>query len=152
MRITNPKASFDYNLLEKLEAGIVLTGAEVKSVKKGHISLKESFVKIIGQEAWLVNAHINPYFHAGQQGYDPRRRRKLLLHKKELLRLSQQVKEKGLTLVPVACYNKGPRVKLEIALAKGKREYQKKEAKKRKDIEREVERELRGKDSNRVIK
>lgn len=148
MKVVNPKAGYDYHLLEKIEAGIALTGPEVKSVKKGQISLKESFIKIRENEAWLINAHIAPYQNAEREGYDPRRTRKLLLHRRQLERLSQKIKEKGLTIVPVSCYNKGRRVKLEIALAKGKRAYEKREAIKRKDLEREVERELRGKNGD----
>ena len=144
MRVINRRARYDYELLEKFEAGIALTGPEVKSAKAGEMSLRESFVRVRNNEAWLHNAHINPYPFADNQDYDPRRTRKLLLHKNELFRLTQKTKEKGLTIVPISCYTKANRVKLEIALAKGKREYDKREAKKRKDLEREAERELRG--------
>lgn len=142
-KIINRRASYDYQLLEKFEAGIALTGAEVKSVKAGHMKLEEAFVQIRDNEAWLVNAHIHPYAFADNRDYDSRRSRKLLLHKNELLKIAQQAAEKGLTIVPIACYNKHNRVKLEIALAKGKKKYEKREAMKRKDLQREVESDLR---------
>lgn len=142
MRILNRRARYDYHLLEKFEAGIALTGAEVKSVKAGQMSLQESFVRISEGEAWLHHAHIHPYPYADNRNYQPRRARKLLLHKKELLKLGQQIKEKNLTLVPVSCYTRHGQIKLEIALARGKKKYEKKEARKRKDLEREAEREM----------
>lgn len=145
MRIINRRAGYDYHLLEKFEAGIVLTGAEVKSVKAGRMNLNQSFVRIRNGEAWLFNTYINPYPYADNRDYDPRRTRKLLLHKNELLKLTQQTKEKGLTLVPVSCYTKGRQIKLEIALARGKKKADKREAKKRREIEREIERELKDK-------
>jgi SsrA-binding protein len=145
MKVVNRRVRYDYRLLEKFEAGIVLTGAEVKSVKAGKLSLAESFVKIIEGEAWLMNAYINPYPYADNRDYDPKRNRKLLLHKNELLKLSQQTKEKNLTIVPVSCYTKGRQIKLEIALAKGKKKYDKREVKKRKAIEREIAQTLKAK-------
>jgi len=141
----NKKAYFDYEILEKFEAGIALTGAEVKSVKAGKMSLSESFARIISGEAWLLNAYINPYPFADNRDYDPQRSRKLLLHKNELLKLTQQTKEKKLTIVPVSCYTKGRQIKLEIALARGKKKHDKREAKKRKALEREVEQTLKDK-------
>lgn len=144
-KIINRRARYDYHLLEKFEAGIVLAGAEVKSVKAGKMNLSESFVRIIGGEAWLLNAYINPYSFADNQDYDPKRSRKLLLHKNELLKLIQQTKEKKLTIVPVSCYTKGRKIKLEIVLARGKKRYDKRETKKRKAIEREIEQTLKNK-------
>jgi len=144
-KIINRRARHDYHLLEKFEAGIALTGPEVKSVKAGKMSLAESFVRIIEREAWLVNAYVNPYPYADNRDYDPRRSRKLLLKKNELLKLSQQTKEKGLTIVPVSCYTKGRQIKLEIALARGKKRADKREAKKRKAITREIEQALKDK-------
>jgi len=144
-KIINRRARYDYHLLEKFEAGIALTGAEVKSVKAGKMSLRESFARIIGGEAWLLNAYINPYPFADNRDYDPQRSRKLLLHKNELLKLTQQTKEKKLTIVPVSCYTKGRKIKLEIALARSKKKYDKREAKKRKAIEREIEQALKDK-------
>lgn len=145
MKITNRRAYHDYHILEKLEAGIHLTGPEVKSVKGGHMSLEGAFVRIIGSEAYLVNAQIFPYPHARLENYDPRRTRKLLLHKKEIIALKTKINQQDLTLVPLSCYNKQGFLKLEIALARGKRKYEKREALKRKDLEREMEEELRGK-------
>lgn len=144
-KIINRRARYDYHLLEKFEAGLALTGAEVKSVKAEKISLSESFVKIIDGEAWLLNAYINPYPFADNRDYDPRRSRKLLLHKNELLKLTQQTKEKKLTIVPVSCYTKGRKIKLEIALARGKKKHDKREAKRKKAIEREIEQALKDK-------
>lgn len=144
-KIINRRARYDYHLLEKFEAGVALTGAEVKSVKAGKMSLSESFVKIIDGEAWLLNAYINPYPFADNRDYDSRRTRKLLLHKNELLKLTQQTKEKGLTIVPVSCYTKGRQIKLEIALARGKKKADKREAKRKKAIEREIEQALKDK-------
>lgn len=145
MRILNRRARYDYHLLEKFEAGIALSGSEVKSIKAGKMSLKESFVRIRRGEAWLFNAYVNPYPYANTRDYDSRRTRKLLLHKKEILKLEQKTRKKGLTLVPVSCYTKRNKIKLEIALARGKKRYEKREAKKRRDLEREVEQEIRGK-------
>lgn len=145
MKITNRRALHDFHILDTLEAGIKLTGAEVKSVKGGRMSLEGSFVKIIGSEIYLVNAQIFPYPYARPEGYDPRRSRKLLLHKKEIISLKTKLASARLTLIPLECYNTHGFVKLKIGLAKGKREYEKREKIKKKDLEREVERELRGK-------
>jgi SsrA-binding protein len=144
-KVINRRARYDYHLLEKFEAGIALSGAEVKSVKAGKMSLAESFVKIIDGEAWLVNAYINPYPYADNRDYDPKRSRKLLLHKNELLKLTQQTKEKGLTIVPVSCYTKGRKIKLEITLGRGKKKADRREAKRKKAIEKEVEQALKNK-------
>lgn len=137
-KIVNRRAYYDYQLLEEFEAGIALAGPEVKSVKAGQMSLAESFVRIKDGEAWLHNAHIHPYPFADNRDYDPRRPRKLLLHKNELLKLAQQTKQKKLTIVPVSCYTKGQQIKLSIALAKGKRQFEKREAIKKRDLEREI--------------
>jgi len=147
MKITYRRVYHDYHILEKLEAGIHLTGPEVKSVKGGHMSLEGAFVKIVGSEAYLVNAQIHPYPHARPPagGYDPRRTRKLLLHKKEIIALKSRTQQGSLTLVPLSCYTKQGLVKLEIALARGKKKYEKRDALKRQDLERELEEELRGK-------
>lgn len=145
MKVFNRRARRDYQLLEKVEAGISLLGPEVKSVGEGKISLNEAFVKIMGGEAYLFNAHIHPYRFADTSNLDPRRTRKLLLHRKEIQSLEQKMKQKNLTIVPVACYTKHRRVKLELALARSKKQFEKREAKRRKDIQREVERELKEK-------
>src|SRR3989344_1870758 len=137
MKIINRRAFQDYEILETFETGLVLIGAEVKSVRGGRISLEGSFVKIVGSEIYLVNAHIFPYPYARPEGYDPRRSRKLLLHKKQILSLKTKLASAKLTLVPLECYNSKGMIKLNIGLAKGKKEYEKREKIKRKDIERE---------------
>ncbi len=145
MRILNKKATFEYEILERIEAGVALSGAEVKSIKSGHAELTGAFVRIIGSEAYVVNAQIYPYTYARPEGYDPKRTRKLLLHKAELLRLKSKLEGANLTLIPLSWYTKGPLVKLEIGLARGKREYEKREVKRRQDQKLELEREFRGK-------
>lgn len=145
MRIFNRRARRDYQIIDTLETGVALSGPEVKSIKQGRGDLTSSFVRIRDGEAWLVGASIPPYGPAGQKDYDLLRTRKLLLHKKEILSLSIKVRQQNLTLVPVSVYTKGPRVKVGIALARGKKKYEKREARRKRDIEREVERELRGK-------
>jgi len=142
MRIANRRAHFDYHLFEKIEAGIALTGPEVKSLKAGRASLEEAFVRLKDGQAYLLNAHIHPYEFARNETYDSRRTRKLLLHKKELLALASKVQAKNLTLVPTACYTRRGKIKIEVALAKGKKKFEKKEAVRRRDIEREAEEEL----------
>jgi len=137
-KIINRRAAFDYQLLAKFVVGVVLNGSEVKSVKNGHLKLEEAFIHLKDHEAWLFNAHIHPYSFADNRDYDPRRARKLLLHKNELLKLEQQTKQKKLTIVPVSCYTKGQQIKLKIALARGKRRYEKREAIKKRDLEREL--------------
>jgi SsrA-binding protein len=145
MKIFNKKATFEYEILERLEAGVNLTGAEVKSIKGGHAQLTGAFVRIIGSEAYLVNAQIFPYIYARPEGYDPKRTRKLLLHKTELIRLKSKLDGANLTLIPLSWYTKGPLVKLEVGLARGKKEYEKREVKRREDQRRELERDYRGK-------
>ena len=141
---TNRKALRDYFLDETLEAGIVLQGSEIKSVRAGKVSLREAFVRIDDNlEAWLINAHIAPYDAASHFNHDPKRPRKLLLHKREILRLWNKVREKGVTIVPTRMYLKNGRAKVEIAIARGKKKYDKRAEIARRDMEREVERELR---------
>ena len=145
MKITNKRVFHDFQILETYEAGINLIGAEVKSVKGGKMSLVGSFVKIIGSEIYLVNAEIFPYPFARPEGYDPRRTRKLLLHKKEIISLKTKLAGAKLTIIPLECYNSHGLVKFKIGLAKGKREFEKREKIRRRDIERDVLRVLRGK-------
>ena len=141
---TNRKAQHDYFLLETLEAGIVLQGSEIKSVRAGKVSLREAFVRIDDNlEAWLINAHISPYDVASHFNHDPRRPRKLLLHKREILRLWQKVREKGVTIIPTKMYLKNGRAKVEIAVARGKKKYDKRAAIAKREMEREIQRELR---------
>lgn len=142
MKITNQKAFYDYQILERFEAGINLIGAEVKAVRLNKADLHSSHVRIIGSEAYLVNAKIFPYEYARPEGYDERRSRKLLLHKSEIIALKSRIDGAHLAIVPLSMYVKAGFIKLELALAKGKKEYQKREAKKRQDIQREIEQEL----------
>lgn len=144
MSISNRRALHDYEIVQTLEAGMHLNGAEVKSIKGNRMSLEGSFVKVIGNEIYLVNAQIMPYPYARPEGYDPKRSRKLLLHKKEILALKTHVDSQRLTLIPLECYNHKGILKLKIALAKGRKEFQKREKIKRQDIQRETDREIRG--------
>lgn len=143
MKITNKRAFFDYQVLERLEAGINLYGSEVKAIRLGHADLTGSHIRLIGSEAYLVNAKIFPYKYARPEGYDETRTRKLLLHKKELLTLKQRIDGKSIALVPLSLYTTKHFIKVEVAIAKGKKAFQKKEAIKRRDIDREVEEELK---------
>ena len=140
----NKKAFFNYEILGSYEAGISLLGSEVKSIREGKISLKESYAEIKGGEVFLVNCHISPYEAANRFNHEPTRERKLLLHRQEIKRLTGKIKEKGLTLIPtrVMINDKG-KVKVEVSLARGKRVYQKREAIKEKDREREMRAELK---------
>ena len=140
----NKKAFFDYEIEEKYEAGIVLKGWEVKSIKAGEVSLKESFCFVFKGELFLKNAHVANYkMGVSFEAQDPRRDRKLLLNKREINKLIGKIKEKGLTVVPLSLYLKKGKIKLEIALAKGKKLFDKKQALKEKDIKREAEREMK---------
>ena len=143
---TNKKARFDYEILETYEAGIVLTGPEVKSVKAGQISIKEAFATVKGEEVFLTNAHISPYKQAAGIEHEPTRSRKLLLKKSEISSLIGKSKTQGLTLIPTKIYLKRGFVKVEIGLGKGKKTKDKRESIKRKDVERDIEREMRGKE------
>lgn len=137
---TNRKARFEYFLLDTYEAGIQLMGSEIKSIRAGQVSLAESYVNVDGEEAWLINAHIAPYEEANRFNHDPRRERKLLLHKKEIYKLWDQVRQKGVTIVPTKLYLKDGRAKLEIATAKGKKQRDKRQEIQRRDLEREMSR------------
>ena len=140
----NRKARFDYEVLEKFEAGIELVGAEVKSVRGGQISLEGSFVIVRGGEAFLINANVPPYQPANApKDYDPLRNRKLLLTKKEIGELEASGKNKSLTIVPISVYNKGRKIKVEIALAKGKKKFDKRESIKKRETDIEIRREYK---------
>lgn len=143
MRILNRRAYHDYIIYEKVEAGIALTGSEVKSIKLGRADLKSSFVRLREGEAWLIGTNIQNY--TGSQAHRATRDRKLLLHKDQLISLTSKMKGRGLTLVPISLYTKGRLIKAELALGKGKKQYEKREAKRRKDLDRELEQEIRGK-------
>ena len=137
---TNRKAKFEYFLLEHFEAGLSLQGSEIKSIRAGQISLAEAFVQTDGENAWLVNAHIAPYEQANRFNHDPKRQRRLLLHKREIRALWDAVRQKGMTIVPVKVYIKDGRAKLDIALAKGKKLYDKRHEIAKRDQEREFAR------------
>lgn len=142
MKIVNRRAFYDFQILERMEAGINLNGAEVKAVRAGKADLSGSFVRIMGSEAYLVNAKIFPPSYARPKEYDEDRTRKLLLHKQEIIALKSKMDGQNLGLVPTSLYITRHLVKLEIALGKGKKKFEKKEAKKRADITRDVEEEL----------
>lgn len=137
---TNRKANFEYEIINKYEAGIVITGTEVKSLREGKVNLQESYGRIIKDEVWIVNSHINEYKYGNINNHEPTRMRKLLLNKREIRKIKQQLQEKGLTLVPLKIYFKGSLVKVEIGIARGKKLYDKRESIKKRDIERNLSR------------
>lgn len=139
---TNRKALFRYEVLERAEAGVALVGTEVKSIRDGGLSFSDSFVELRGGELFLVGCRIAPYSHGNLMNHSPERDRKLLLHKREILRLGGKATGKGLTLVPLRAYLRRGRVKLEIGLGRGKRAHDKREAIRRRDVERETRREM----------
>ena len=143
MRILNLKARFKYQILEKIETGIVLTGAEIKSIRAGRVDLSQSFARIRDGEVYLVNAHIYPWM-GSQKFADSRREKKLLLHKRQILNWQGKIAGGKLTLVPLSIYIKGNLAKVELALAKSKAKFDKRASLKKKTVEREIERELRG--------
>jgi SsrA-binding protein len=134
----NRSAGHDYHLLDRYEAGLVLTGTEVKSAKNGKIQLKESYAEVNDNEAWLLNAHISEYSHGNIMNHAPVRKRKLLLHRSEIDKLRSETREKGLTIVPTKLYLKGGLIKIEIATAKGKKFHDKREAIKAKEMQAEA--------------
>ncbi len=134
----NRHAGHNYHLLERFEAGLALTGTEVKSAKDGRVQLKDSFAEVAGNEAWLLNAHIGQYSHGNRENHEPMRRRKLLLHRSEIDKLLGQTREKGLTLVPTKMYLKNGRIKLELAVAKGKKLHDKRESERTREMEAEA--------------
>ncbi|MFQ5825415.1 MAG: SsrA-binding protein SmpB [bacterium] len=142
---TNRKARYEYEILESMEVGIVLLGTEVKSLREGRANLKDSHASVREGEVFLHNAHISPYSHGSINNHDPLRIRKLLLHKKEIKRLIGKVQEKGLTLVPLRLYFKNGNVKVELALARGKKIYDKRRDIAKRDSERDIQRQLRHK-------
>jgi SsrA-binding protein len=134
----NRKARHDYHILETYEAGVVLVGTEVKAIREGRVNLRDSFARVDDGEIFVFNVHISPYSHRGYAQHDPLRRRKLLLHRSEIRKLVGKTVEKGMTLVPLRMYFKDGRVKLAIGLAKGKRDYDRRETIKRRETEREA--------------
>ena len=141
---TNKKAYHDYEILEEYEVGIVLTGTEVKSIRAGRVNLKESHVKIIHEEAYLINSHISHYEHGNINNHEPTRSRKLLLKRREINYLAGKIKEQGLAIVPLKLYFKNRKLKVLIALAKGKKNYDKRQSLRDKDMQRDAERAFRG--------
>jgi SsrA-binding protein len=137
---TNRKAHFDYFIEDRFEAGLALKGSEIKSIRAGSVSIREAFIQVDGKEAWLVDAHIGPYDPASRQNHEPRRKRKLLLHKREITKLTDKVRQKGYTIVPLRLYLKSGIAKIEIALARGKRKYDKRQVIAKRDAEREMSR------------
>lgn len=142
MKITNKRAFYDYQIGDTFEAGINLNGAEVKAIKMEHADLTGSYVKIIGSEAYLINAKVFPYEYARPEGFDEKRTRKLLLHKREIISLKGKTDGSNTTLVPISFYDKHGLIKLEVGIGKGKKQFDKKEAKKKRDLDREIEQEL----------
>ena len=139
----NKKARFDYEISDRFEAGMVLTGSEVKSLRMGKANLTDSFAKINNGEVWLMNCHISPYPFSSYNNHEPLRPRKLLLHKREIQRLAGKINEQGYSLIPLALYFKEGKVKVDLALARGKKKHDKRESIKRRDQEREIERALK---------
>ncbi len=139
----NRKAAHDYFLLERFEAGMVLTGTEVKAAKDGKIQLVDAYASVLNNEAWLINAHISQYSHGNRENHPPVRNRKLLLHRREIDKLLGQTREKGLALIPTRVYMKGGRIKCEIAVAKGKKLHDKRETERSRAAEEEARAEMR---------
>ena len=140
---SNRAAFYEYHILDKYEAGIALTGTEVKSVLAGRVQLKEGYIAIRDGEAWLFNAHISPYAHGNRENHEPLRTRKLLLHKKEIERLDEATVKQGMTLVATRVYLKSRRIKIEVAVARGKKMYDKRETELRRTVERETRAQLK---------
>lgn len=139
----NRRATHDYFIDERLEAGLALTGTEIKSIREGRINLREGYVRITGNEAWLTNVHIAPYEHGNRYNHEPLRERKLLLHREEISELVGSVRQRGYTLIPLQVYLKHGKAKVEIGLARGKKQYDKREAIAKRDAQREIDRALR---------
>jgi SsrA-binding protein len=140
---SNRAAYHNYHILDKYEAGIALTGTEVKSVLGGRVQLKEGYVAIREGEAWLFNAHISPYAHGNRENHEPLRTRKLLLHRREIERLDEAIAKQGMTLVATRIYLKNRRIKVEVAIARGKKMYDKRETELRRTVERETRAQLK---------
>ena len=143
---TNRKARHDYHILDTYEAGVALTGSEIKSVRAGRVSLREGYVTLRNGELWLVNCHIAPYDQAGRLNHEPRRNRKLLLHRRQIDRLAHDLQEPGYTIVPLRMYLKNNWAKVEIALVRGKRQYDKRQAIAKREADRQIRRTLKERD------
>ena len=143
---TNRKARHEYFILDTYEAGLELKGSEIKSIRAGQISLAEAYIRVDEKQAWLVDAHVAPYNQASRNNHDPRRPRLLLLHRQEIRELWNEVRQKGVTVIPLSVYLKEGRAKIEIAIAKGKKLYDKRAAIAERDAKREIERQLHRRD------
>jgi len=139
--VKNRKARYEYEIIDSVEAGLVLVGSEVKSIRSARVNLSDSYGRVIKGEIWIIGMHISPYMEATTQNHDPLRERKLLLHRNEIKKLARRVQEKGFTLIPLRIYFKNNRAKLELGVARGKRQYDKKVSIAQKDAKREMERE-----------
>lgn len=146
MKVLNKRALHNYHILENIEAGVVLSGAEVKAIRGGRLDLGEAYVKILGNEAFLVNANIPKLVTNGQKEYDPQRSRKLLLHRNQITTLTGQISRSSITLVPISIYEKNNKFKVQVGLAKSKKEFDKRRVVKERDHRRRIEQELRGKE------
>lgn len=146
---TNRKATHDYHILERFEAGIVLTGTEVKSIRDGRMNLKEGYARVRDEELWLVGVHVSPYSHGNVHNHEPVRDRKLLLHKRQIMKLFGETVRGGRTLVPLKAYLKDGRIKIEIGLAVGKKQHDKRDAKRKKEMDREARAALSGRPRRR---
>jgi SsrA-binding protein len=142
--VVNRRARHDYHILEKFEAGIALRGTEVKSIRAGKVNLGDAYAQVDGGEIFLLQMHVSPYEQGNQFNHEPLRKRKLLMHRRQILKLRQLTQEKGLTLIPLSLYFKGPHLKVEIGVAKGKRYHDRREDLAKRDAEREMERARRG--------
>ena len=145
----NRRARHEYHILERHEAGIELVGTEVKSLREGHITLKDSYADVDNGQMFLIGAHINPYEQGNIFNHDPERRRRLLMHKREIVKLGARVAEKGLTLVPLSVYFKAGRAKVEIALCQGKQTVDKRDSIREREVKREIDREIKRAPRNR---
>jgi SsrA-binding protein len=141
---TNRKATHDYSIEDRFEAGLALRGTEIKSIRAGQANLREGYVLLRRDELYLVNTHISPYDPAGRNSHDPLRERKLLMHRKEIVKIAQKLNERGYTLIPLKIYLKNGRAKIEIALARGKQQFDKRQAIAERDAARQIDRELKG--------
>lgn len=144
IEIQNRKAKFDYQIFESLEAGIALTGTEIKSIRLGNCNLKDSYIVIRKNEAFIINMHISHYEEGNIFNHDETRTRKLLMHKKEILKLDNKIKMNGYTLIPIKLYFKKNKAKVQVALAKGKKNYDKRESIKQRDMQRDIQKRLKG--------
>jgi SsrA-binding protein len=139
---SNRKAFHDYHILEQVEAGLALHGTEVKSVRAGRVNLRDAYARLQGGEMWLMNAHVSPYEQGNRWNHEPLRARKLLMHRNEILRLSSEAQRAGGTLVPLSLYDKRGKIKVQLGVAKGKRQYDKRETLAKRDAQRDVDRAL----------